>query len=60
MGGGQGGAQGASTPSLGLSNKAVYAGQADTRPEDKHVKDQVAGQGQIFSSALQIFSLSVP
>ena len=40
--GGQGGAQGASTPSLGLSNKAVYAGQADTRPEDKHVKDQVA------------------
>lgn len=41
MGGGQGGAQGASTPSLGLSNKAVYAGQADTSPEDKHVKDQV-------------------
>ena len=41
VGGGQGGAQGASTPSLGLSNKAVYAGQADTRPEDKHVKDQV-------------------
>merc|ERR1719297_783857 len=40
VGGGQGGAQGASTPSLGLSNKAVYAGQADTRPEDKHVKDQ--------------------
>ena len=54
MGGGQGGAQGASTPSLGLSNKAVYAGQADTRPEDKHVKDQVA-EANIFRSFTNIF-----
>ena len=33
-------AQGASTPSLGLSNKAVYPGQKETPAEEKHVKDQ--------------------
>ena len=33
-------AQGASTPSLGLSNKAVYQGQKETPVEEKHVKDQ--------------------
>ena len=36
----QGAAQGASTPSLGLSNKAVYQGQTETPAEEKHVKDQ--------------------
>ena len=36
----QGAAQGASTPSLGLSNKAVYQGQTETPVEEKHVKDQ--------------------
>ena len=35
----QGAAQGASTPSLGLSNKAVYQGQTETPVEEKHVKD---------------------
>ena len=33
-------AQGASTPSLGLSNKAVYPGAKETPEEEKHVKDQ--------------------
>ena len=33
-------AQGASTPSLGLSNKAVYEGETQTPETDKHVKDQ--------------------
>ena len=33
-------AQGASTPSLGLSNKAVYQGQSETQTQEKHVKDQ--------------------
>lgn len=34
-------AQGASVPSLGLSNKAVFEGETDLVPEmDKHVKDQ--------------------
>jgi len=33
-------AQGASTPSLGLSNKAVFEGAEETPTEEKHVKDQ--------------------
>ena len=33
-------AQGASTPSLGLSNKAVFEGAEETPVEEKHVKDQ--------------------
>jgi len=33
-------AQGASTPSLGLSNKAVFKGVEETPAEQKHVKDQ--------------------
>ena len=35
-------AQGASVPSLGLSNKAVFEGQADNaNPEERHVKDNL-------------------
>jgi len=33
-------AQGASTPSLGLSNKAVFEGVEETPQTEKHVKDQ--------------------
>ena len=32
-------AQGASTPSLGLSNKAVFQGEQETPVQEKHVKD---------------------
>ena len=32
--------QGASMPSLGLSNKAVFRGQTETPEADRHVKDQ--------------------
>lgn len=31
---------GAAVPVLGLSNKAVFQNEVDTRPEERHVKDQ--------------------